>query len=314
MLLNDFILFSARKKLDGIGGSVTLRCILCNQMIARGSPGVAEWNAKHIEFLESVFTTSMTPARVTTDAGSGFLKSMGCAAGEHCLACELVGTMLADWLGLPTLDFSIISVTSDVTIPLGGGRTAAIGPGFITRAVKGRSWSGTADDLCLIDNPADVTTMVIFDTWTLNCDRFRPQPPAAPRRNVGNVFFTEEGASQGRYRLLSIDHNNCFTCGRDLAPTLAHIDRVQHDALYGLFPEFRGRIDLQQAGRVCERLSHFRRSIMEGFVNRIPSEWNVTASAREALCRLVTERAAYVSHNASDWLKSATWSQADLPF
>jgi hypothetical protein len=43
-------------------------------------------------------------ACVETDAGEGFLKAMGNPESPHVLACELVGTLLAEWLGLPTLE------------------------------------------------------------------------------------------------------------------------------------------------------------------------------------------------------------------
>lgn len=47
-------------------------------------------------FIES-YPTSTNVARVDTDAGEGFLKPMGNPEGPHVLACELVGTMLAQW-------------------------------------------------------------------------------------------------------------------------------------------------------------------------------------------------------------------------
>jgi hypothetical protein len=60
------------------------------------------WHPQTIKrFVESV-PSSTSVVRVETDAGEGFLKAMGNPEGEHVLACELVGTFLAEWLGLPT--------------------------------------------------------------------------------------------------------------------------------------------------------------------------------------------------------------------
>ena len=33
--------------------------------------------------------------------------------GPHILACELVGTRVAEWLGLPTLDYGVMDLTVD---------------------------------------------------------------------------------------------------------------------------------------------------------------------------------------------------------
>lgn len=46
-----------------------------------------------------------------TDEGEGFLKTLGNSEGPNVLACEWIGTLLADWFGLRTLEHSIIWVT-----------------------------------------------------------------------------------------------------------------------------------------------------------------------------------------------------------
>src|SRR6266496_5515307 len=86
--------------------------------------------------------TSTGVAVVDTDCGEGYLKSLGNPEGPHVLACELVGSLLAEWIGLKTLDFSIITVADDDEIPLGKGGFAEPGPAFISRAVPGFAWGG----------------------------------------------------------------------------------------------------------------------------------------------------------------------------
>lgn len=92
------------------------------------------WTPKNVtRFIQSLGTTAGT-ARVDTDLGEGFIKVLGNPEGPHILACELVGSLLADWIGLPTLDFALIEVGADDEIPLLNSGNAAVGPAFISRA------------------------------------------------------------------------------------------------------------------------------------------------------------------------------------
>jgi hypothetical protein len=181
--------------------------------------------------------TGMGTTEVLTDAGRAFIKVMGNRQGPHNLACEWVGTRLADWFGLPTADFAILELVPEDAFALPRGNRAKPGRAFITRAMEGDTWEETSQELDLLVNPSDITRQVIFDHWTLNCDR---HPPASLGRkpNYENVFLSTDGVSAGRRRLMAIDHNNCFTCGRDLTPRIADIGWVQKEELYGLFPLF----------------------------------------------------------------------------
>ena len=86
---------------------------------------------------------------VRTDAGDGYLKAMGNPAGEHALACELVGTQLAAWFGLPVFDFAIIQVTAADELPFAKGGFAcpdlhsSLGP---KRANRGAAKSANSSD------------------------------------------------------------------------------------------------------------------------------------------------------------------------
>ena len=65
-----------------------------------------------LRFIQSI-PTSTNVVRVDTDAGEGFLKALCNPEGPHVLACELVGTLLAEWLGLPTLEHALVWVRSE---------------------------------------------------------------------------------------------------------------------------------------------------------------------------------------------------------
>lgn len=152
--------------------------------------GSEHWQPSIVRRFIKGFPSSARTALVETDAGLGYLKAMGAPEGPHTLAAELVGTQLAAWFGLSILDFAVIEVDDIMEIPFvdkEGNQTgmAQPGPAFITRAESGDTWSGDARQLGRLVNPQDVSRLVVFDTWTLNCDRYSYPPPAKCRRRLG---------------------------------------------------------------------------------------------------------------------------------
>jgi hypothetical protein len=126
---------------------------------------------------ERALLTSACTAIVETDAGKAYLKCLGGPEGPHTLACEWVATHLARWFRLPTFDVAIIDVTDADEIPFvdkDGERfgQAEPGPAFVSRAEFGESWSGKQSQLKRLANPEAISRLVVFDTWTLNCDRY----------------------------------------------------------------------------------------------------------------------------------------------
>jgi hypothetical protein len=193
------------------------------------------WQPGQFRRFEAAFDTSVGTSLVVTDAGRGYLKALGNRQGPHALACEWVGTQLADWLGLQTFDYALLRLQEDDEIPLPRGHMAREGPAFITRAESGSAWGGEASELAAVVNRDDVSGLVVFDTWTRNCDRCPPQD-AGRRPNYDNVFLSADGTSAGQLRLVAMDHTHCFCCGRELDHHVANIDRVQDSRVYGLFP------------------------------------------------------------------------------
>jgi hypothetical protein len=174
----------------------------------------------------------------------------------------------------------------------------------VARAVGGHQWGGDGRELDLIDNPDVITRLVVFDTWTRNCDR-HPPDLATRRPNYGNVFFSEEGANPGRFRLIAMDHTHCFTCGRDLGPGVASIDAVRDERIYGLFPAFIPRMQRAVLQTTLHRLELLDRDTVEAAVGTIPSEWEVNAQAREALVELIVRRARFTIDTVADRLVAA---------
>jgi hypothetical protein len=251
------------------------------------------WQPSRIIEPVEAFPTGTSVVRVKTDLGDGFLKALGNAAGPHALARELVGTMLARRFGLRTFDFSLIAVTGEEGVILGNNRLAEPGPAFITRAEDGDPWGGDAGELNLLDNSEDIARLVVFDTWTRNCDRYQPRE-GGPRVNRDNVFFSPEGASQGRFILKAIDHGHCFSCGDDLSERLGHLDHVRDDVLYGLFPEFEARVRRDGVLQAADGAEAVSRQEVERMIAAVPREWQVSGGVRQAWCELICQRARYV--------------------
>jgi hypothetical protein len=255
------------------------------------------WQPQHIKFAADVFTTATETVFVTTDAGNGYLKAMGNRGGPHLLASDWVATQLAEWLGLPTFEYALIEVTDIDEIPLGANKHAAPGPAFITKEMSGNVWGGGEESLKRLINPEDIGKLVVFDTWTRNCDRHPPDiTTRKPNRN--NVFFSVEGQTGGMNRLIAMDHTHCFNCGNDLSGRISRIDLVKDERIYGLFPEFVTYMKdpvLRPAWEAAvDKLGTLGRAWVQGIVSRIPAEWSVDSAGREALVEQICQRAAFI--------------------
>lgn len=271
------------------------------------------WRPTTVRRFIRAFPTSTRVVLVDTDAGQGYLKAMGGPEGPHPLACEWVGTQLARWLGLLTFDFSLIEVTADDELPFAGGGHAMSGPAFIARAESGEPWSGDPKQLMRLSNPEHLARLVVFDTWTLNCDRHCAPPKGKvgwPRINRDNVFLSEDEAPAGQLILKAMDHTCCFTCGRELTTAVRMIDNIKEGRVFGLFPEFRRFIERGQIRRAANDLARIDPGTLHTMIHTIPKEWEVTREVQDALGELILTRAAYVA----DTIERKIWPQRALEF
>lgn len=268
----------------------------------------SNWTPLTIHRWIDSFPTSSCVALVQTDAGPGYLKALGNGEGPHILACELVGTRLAMWLKLPTFEYAIIPVTRNDEIWFHNGESARPGPAFITKATRGDVWSGGVADLRKVENREAISRLVVFDTWTLNCDRFSKRENASkPRIKRDNVFLSAS-SNPGRFRLVAMDHTCCFTCGGELTKRLAFDATVKDARVYGLFPEFRDFLDRSEIEAAVRDLRTIERTVVEPMVNDIPNEWEVGPEAKSALVELIVQRASFVA----DTIIKAIWPQGLL--
>jgi hypothetical protein len=276
------------------------------------TPKAQLWIPTRIRRFVKAIKSSACTAQVETDAGPGYLKALGGPEGPHTLACDWIATHLAKWFGLSTFDCAIIEVTAEDEIPFHNGAVAQPGPAFITRAESGEPWSGKKRQLKRLINPQDISRLVVFDTWTLNCDRYGPREEGKmgkPRINRNNVFLSEE-APEGHFMLKAMDHTHCFTCGRELSRQLRNIDRIRDPRIFGLFPEFRPLLDRVQVEQAAKDLRTLDKAEVVRIIHSIPKEWRVTSEAMNALVDLVVGRASYVAET----IVEALWPQRDLGF
>jgi len=258
------------------------------------------WNPTRLMEVGESADTSTGVVEVTTDAGKAYLKPLGNRQGPHVLATDWVGTHLAKWFGLTTFDIAIVSLQE--RFELRREAIAAPGPAFAARAEAGDAWGGGPNQLDSIVNPEDITRLVVFDTWTLNCDRHDGRLGGrAP--NYGNVFLSTEAVDEGKSRLLAMDHGLCFIrSSEDLSPRLAHIDKVQDDRVYGLFPAFRKKLRESIIAGCASRLREMDAATAVAMIETVPSEWDVPPEARRAWADLIHRRAGVVADNIRAWI------------
>ena len=247
-----------------------------------------------------------------TDAGPAYIKPLGNRQGPHVLATDWVGTHLAKWFGLSTFDIAILQLDADDDFDLPRGAKAKPGPAFASRALPGAPWGKSGLQLEIIVNPEDITRLIIFDTWTLNCDRHHHDLKDR-KPNPDNVFLSSEGVDPGKRRLIAMDHGLCFIrSGEDLTAKLAHIEKVKDEHVYGLFPEFRGRLRQNTINACCIRLREMNEEIATSIVGTVPREWDVSPEVRRPWSDLIHRRAHFVADNIETWIeKAAPWFGAE---
>jgi len=271
-------------------------------------PSSNPWLPKVFLRFEECRDTSTETARIVTDAGPAYIKAMGNRQGPHALACEWVGTQLAHWFGLPTFDFALMNIDAAVDeIPLFRSGKAASGPAFVTRAVAGHKWGGSEGELDALLNPEAISHLVVFDTWTRNCDR-HPPDLTVRKPNRDNVFLEDFGDREaGRCRLVAMDHGCCFNWGRDLSPRIAGLDTIRDSGLYGLFPAFVPRVRQADVESAISRLRQVDEGFVADIVASIPSAWEVNRKSRDALRKLICQRAAFVADTILGVISKNCW-------
>lgn len=249
-----------------------------------------DWTPTTILFEIRPCATNSLAVEVETDQGPGFLKCLSDQVDPGDLVCELIGTRLARLFGLSVPDFATIPVPDDPPFSLAKGAQIRPGRGFISRTVNGEPLANSVAGLSALENPGDLARLVVFDTWTVNCDRYRPGTPnRKPWRNDKNLMLSRTGASAGKFVLMPIDHGCCFKCQQSLTPPTLR-QATTDDTLYGLFPEFLGLVQRVQTLQVADELQSIQREEIEEALADVPAEWDFPTATRDALLGMLTQR------------------------
>ena len=245
------------------------------------------WTPTQFERFEDSIPTSSECAIVLTDQGRAYAKFMRRTEATHGLACEVIGTSLADALGLKTFDWAIVMASPDDDYELCNSGTIIPGPAFVTRESPGLQWDGTRQTLSQIQNPDDIALLVLLDTWILNCDRYHPTP-AHTRCNHDNVWL--EKLEVAPPVLVAYDHTHCLSCGHPLTSAVQVIDRVQCEDIFGRFPQFTPFITKSNVQAALDRLGHVRDDRIKAIVASVPRQWGIDTATREAISKLLIQR------------------------
>jgi hypothetical protein len=259
-------------------------------MIALAHP---TWQPTCIRRVVRTYPSGSEAVDVVTDAGRGFAKFLGGKEGPHVLACESIGTQLAELLGLNTFDFTVFDYDGVPEIELNSGSLAQAGPAWVTRYESGFGWSGEEQDLKHLSNTEHLSGLVVLDTWTLNCDRYCPASNPT-RINRHNVFFSMR-AGEDVTTVLAMDHSHILTCGRALTPKLNSIDQIKSENIFGFFPAFKKLVTASAVKSFCNRMGEISDQAIYDVVDGIPEPWLEDVSLRKIISRFLIDRRDYLA-------------------
>ncbi|MGO7300153.1 HipA family kinase [Rhizobium ruizarguesonis] len=233
------------------------------------------------------FTSSTSPARVATDVGDGFIKSLGNPMGNAALISELVAAELAVWFGLAVPPFAVVH-QCDIEIIMRKNGRPMVAPLFFSSAVEGTPRDGTEVFLRRLRDKDSVSRLVVFDTWIRNWDRYYGEDA-----NSDNLLYSQ--ASVHKYDLVPIDHSNCFIGGDPTFPDGPAPDHWIEDAgVYGKFPEFDDFITADGITGTLDKLKTLDRNFVTEVVNSVPLAWELGPLARVGLIDFICARATFV--------------------
>jgi hypothetical protein len=262
------------------------------------------WQPKRLTGVAGSANTSTGATEVTTDAGRAYIKPIGNRQGPHVLATDWVGTHLAKWFGLSTFEIAILTLLEDDVFDLPRGAKAQPGPAFISKAMDGEPWGKSTLQVENLVNPDDVTRLVVFDTWTLNCDRHY-HDLTVRKPNYDNVFLSTEGVEPGKQRLIAMDHGLCFIrTAEDLTTKLNNLDKVRDEHVYGLFPAFRDQLREPIIDQCLDKLREMDVETARAIIETVPRAWEVSQEVRQAWGELIHRRARFVAEHVRDWLNA----------
>ncbi len=104
-----------------------------------------------------------------------------------------------------------------------------------------------------------------------------------------------EGAPDGRFFLMAMDHTHILTCGRPLSPDLARISLIRDETSFGLFPEFEPHLKRPEAIAAVKAMIDIPDDLIKSLVTSIPRDWQVDEPTQVSLVEFLLQRRQWLS-------------------
>ncbi len=263
------------------------------------------WQPHSIERVTRVLDTSTKPISAVTDEGTAIVKYIGNPQGSEALICELVGTELANHLGLTTPDFAVAKIPA-LELPSPAVNKSEPGPAFFSRWEEAVSLSPSSRLLHKLRRPDDIAKLVVLDTWIRNKDRFSAEGGEGyDTVNFDNVLLRRDKRKVG---LVVIDHTHAFietTLEDELGTSW-----VDEEEVYGLFRQFESFLTRKSIDDALEAVNEIDLETIERICEAVPREWGMTQALVDCLSACIFERAAKLK----TWLPQALFKQSEMDF
>lgn len=232
---------------------------------------------------------------VETDLGEGWIKLPSNPEGPHALAAELIGTRLAEWLGLATFDVCTLHCPA-LELPGGNGYSTP-GLAFTARKIPGQTWGEADEQLEAVENRADFAGLVALDTWIRNPDRYCVRA-GETRANLRNVFFGHDDVADDKVKLIAMDFSDSIRCGdAEITRRSCAIDQQRQALLFGLFPQFRRYVTEDLLRELADKLGSFPRDEARTIVDAVPGAWELPPDLRDRLVDFLRGRAVFLAEH-----------------
>jgi len=249
--------------------------------------------------IRSVYLAHNSAAKVLvvrTGFGRLYVKGPSGVNGDAMLLREWVGTRLAEFFGLPTFRYGLMSEplgTSPDELVLSDESHLRHDVVFAAVEEPGVVWEGGREQLDLVGNRSAFSRLVVLDTWMRNLDRCVPLQDGRLHQNKSNVFISSNKDRGRKPQVLAIDHTHVLGDETPLEQGDAS-PHVEDTRIFGLFPEFVSFVSPKDIASALAALSNVDFAGMQDIVGSVPPTWGMTADRTQRLAEFLVARARYV--------------------
>ena len=238
-----------------------------------------------------------------TDCGPAIVKYMGNQAGLEALICELVGTELANYVGLVTPDFAVAKMPK-LELPSHPLLNVKPGPAFYSRWEEATSLSPRSALLSNVRHADEISKLVVFDTWLRNRDRFVDSAGEEfGYENFDNLLLRQD---KRKVQILVIDHSHAIVA-TTIEDELGQ-GWIDEQKVYGRFLQFAPLVSRRGVRAALEAISKIDVGTIESICERTPREWGMTLALGKQLSMCLVERGAKLG----SWLPAALFDQYEM--